>query len=106
MLLGKIVGTAIATIKYPGLEGVRLLVVQPLNKKLQPVGSLKVAADALLDAGYGQTVVLVRSREASLALAVKGTSTDLAVVGVIEDFTRDETNISYKLQTGYTQFNS
>ncbi|RME48933.1 MAG: ethanolamine utilization protein EutN [Caldilineae bacterium] len=104
MLLGKIVGTAVATIKYPGLEGVKLLVVQPLNKKLEPVGSLKVAADAFLRAGIGDVVVLVRSREASLALEVKGTPTDLAVVGIVEAVNRDERGQSYRLQPGYTPF--
>jgi len=104
MLLGKIVGTAVATIKYPGLEGVKLLVVQPLNKKLEPVGSLKVAADAFLRAGAGDVVVLVRSREASLALEVKGTPTDLAVVGIVETVNRDERGLSYRLQPGYTPF--
>ena len=104
MLLGKIVGTAVATIKYPGLEGVKLLVVQPLNKRLEPVGSLKVAADAFLRAGSGDVVVLVRSREASLALEVKGTPTDLAVVGIVETVNRDERGQSYRLLPGYTPF--
>ncbi|MFQ5578345.1 MAG: EutN/CcmL family microcompartment protein [Anaerolineae bacterium] len=104
MLLGKIVGTAIATIKNPGLVAVKLLVVQPLNKKLEPVGSLQVAADAALRAGTDDIVVLVRSREASLALDVKGTPTDLAVVGVAEAINRDETGAAYHLQPGVTNY--
>ncbi len=104
MLLGKIIGTAVATIKYPGLEGVKLLVVQPLNKKLQPIGPRKVAADASLSAGIGDIVVMVRSREASLALEVKGTPTDLAVVGIVETVDVDESGLSYTLKTGYTEF--
>ena len=104
MLLGKIVGAAVATIKHPGLVGVKLLVVQPLNKKLEPVGSLKVAADAARKAGIGDIVFLVRSRDASLALEVKGTPTDLAVVGVVEAVNLDEAGLSYELDYGYTQF--
>ena len=104
MLLGKIVGTAIATIKNTGLTGVKLLVVQPLNKKLQPVGTLKIAADAAQTAGVGDTVFLVRSRDASLALDVKDTPTDLAVLGIVETININETSLSYHLKPGYTEF--
>ena len=39
MLFGRVRGTAICTIKYRGTEGVKLLVVQPLNKRLEPIGN-------------------------------------------------------------------
>jgi ethanolamine utilization protein EutN len=67
MLLGRVKGKAICTIKYPGTEGYKLLVVQPLNKKLEPVGALQVAVD-IVHAGEGDLCVMVRSREATLAL--------------------------------------
>ena len=67
MLFGRVRGTAICTIKYPGTEGVKLLVVQPLNKKLEPIGILQVAAD-VVHAGPGDLCVMVRSREAALAM--------------------------------------
>jgi len=83
VFLGRIVGSAWATRKYPGLEGHKLLIVQPLNKHRQPVGRPRVAVD-VVDAGEGDTVFLVRSREASLALGRKGLPVDLAVVGIVE----------------------
>ena len=43
MLFGRVKGTAICTIKYPGTEGVKLLVVQLLNKKMEPLGILKLS---------------------------------------------------------------
>jgi microcompartment protein CcmK/EutM len=104
MLIGKIVGTAVATVKHPGLVGVKLLLVQTLNKKLEPIGSLKVAADAALRAGVGDIVFMVRSRDASLALETKGTPTDLAVVGVVDSVYVNETGLSYELADGNTQF--
>jgi len=45
----------------------KLLVVQPLNKHLEPVGPLQVAAD-VVQAGVGDLCLMARSREASLAL--------------------------------------
>ena len=38
MLLGRVVGHAVCTMKYADLDGVKLLTVQALNSKLEPVG--------------------------------------------------------------------
>ena len=78
MLFGRVHGTAVCTIKYPGTEGVKLLVVQPLDKHLKPLGGLQVAAD-VVEAGVGDLCVMVRSREAALAMRdVKFVPVDLA----------------------------
>jgi ethanolamine utilization protein EutN len=85
MLFGKVRGTAICTLKYEGTEGLKLLIVQPLNKRLEPVGGLQVAAD-VVDAGIGDLCVMVRSREASLALPlIKFVPIDLALIGIVDD---------------------
>jgi len=104
MLLGSVVGTAVATIKNPLLEGVKLLIVQLLNKKLEPIGAPKVAADAALQSGPGDIVVLVRSKDASFALEVPGAPVDLTVVAVVETISLEETGLSYTLAPGYSQF--
>src|SRR5512135_1104695 len=85
MLFGRVRGNAVCTIKYPGTEGLKLLVVQPLNKRLEPSGPLQVAAD-VVQAGPGDLCVMVRAREASLALPdVKFVPIDLALVGIVDD---------------------
>jgi hypothetical protein len=38
MLFGRVRGTAICTIKYPDLKGMKLLVVESLDRHLEPVG--------------------------------------------------------------------
>ncbi len=103
MLLGKIVGTAVATIKNPDLAGVKLLVVQPLNKFLEPIGNLQVAADAT-QAGYGDVVVMVRAREAALALETKFVPVDLAAIGVVDTVDIDPSIQDFELPLGYTKF--
>ena len=73
------------TLKYRGTEGLKLLVVQQLNKALEPIGHLQVAAD-VVDAGVGDLCVMVRSREAALAMPdVKFVPVDLALVGVVDE---------------------
>ncbi len=103
MFLGKIVGTAVATIKSPGLEGVKLLLVQPVNKFLEPSGNLQVAADAT-QAGYGDVVILVRAREAALALETTFVPVDLAAIGVVDTVDVDKSIQDFALSPGYTQF--
>ncbi|MGZ8849962.1 MAG: EutN/CcmL family microcompartment protein [Thermoanaerobaculia bacterium] len=46
MLLGRVIGQVVPCVVTPGLEGVPLLIVQPLDKMLKPKGKAIVAADA------------------------------------------------------------
>jgi len=105
VLFGMVKGTAVCTIKYPGTEGLKLLVVQPLDKHLQAVGALQVAADTV-QAGIGDLCVMVRSREASLALPdVKFVPVDLATVGVVDDLDiRPDDDFDFTLKPGWNQF--
>ncbi len=105
MILGRVVGSAVCTIKYMGTEGLKLLVVQPLNKRLEPNGPLQVAAD-VVDAGPGDVCVMVRSREAALAMPdVKFVPIDLALVGVINELeVRPDGEIDFTLRKGWARY--
>lgn len=84
MLFGRVHGTAVCTMKIAGTEGLKLFVVQPLNRKLEPVGALQVAAD-VVQAGTGDLCVMVRSREAALAMPeIRFVPVDLALVGIVD----------------------
>ncbi|MBI5879878.1 MAG: EutN/CcmL family microcompartment protein [Chloroflexi bacterium] len=85
MILARVIGTLVATIKYKGLEGVKFLLVQPLDKHLQPKGDVVVAADAVAMAGVGELVYVVAGREAAVALPVKFVPVDHAIVGIVDD---------------------
>ena len=85
MLFGRVRGTAVCTIKYPDLTGMKLLVVQPLDRDLEPAGPMQVAVD-VVQAGPGDLCVMVRSREAALALREhKFVPVDLALVGIVDE---------------------
>jgi ethanolamine utilization protein EutN len=101
MLFGVVQGTAVCTVKYPGTEGLKLLLVQPLNRKLEPVGPLQVAAD-VVRAGAGDLCVMVRSREAALALPdVKFVPIDLALVGIVDDLeVRPDGEFDFTMRSG------
>ena len=105
MLLGRVKGTAICTMKYPGMEGLKLLVVQPLNKKLEPIGAYQVAAD-IVDAGMDDLCVMVRSREAALALPdIKFVPVDLTLVGIVDQLeVRPDGEFDFTLKPGWVKY--
>ena len=105
MLFGRVKGSAVCTLKYPGTEGLKLLVVQPLNKKLEPVGGLQVAAD-VVEAGPGDLCVMVRSREAALAMPqVKFVPVDLALVGIVDQLdVHPDGEFDFTLKRGWQRF--
>jgi ethanolamine utilization protein EutN len=84
MYLGRVIGTVVATQKCEGLEGTKLLVVTPLNHRLERAGDDQVAVDTVR-AGRGDLVYLVGSREAALALDPSFVPVDAAVVGIVDD---------------------
>ena len=84
MQLARVEGTVVATIKSEGLDGVRFLIVQPLDKYQNPVGSTVVAADAVEMAGPGELVYFVSSREAAEAMPVRFVPVDHAIVGIVD----------------------
>ena len=83
MVLGRVIGVAVATRKYSGLEGAKLLVVQELTKELKPRGRPGVAVD-VAQAGVGDLVFLARKREAAVAYPIPDMPIDLTVVGVVD----------------------
>ena len=87
MHLGRVMGTVVASVKADGLDGVKMLIVQPLDKHEQDRGSPVVAADAVAMAGPGELVYFVSSREAAEALEERFVPVDHAIVGLVDEVT-------------------
>ncbi len=105
MLFGRVRGTAVCTIKYPELKGMKLLIVEPVNKHLKPTGPLQVAVD-VVQAGPGDLTVMVRSREAALAMDIhKFVPVDLALVGIVDELdVRPDGDFDLTLRDGTTKY--
>ncbi|MHA2298409.1 MAG: EutN/CcmL family microcompartment protein [Candidatus Hodarchaeales archaeon] len=87
MKLGKVIGNIVATVKDPGLERLRLLVVQGLDDDYQPIGNPFVAADGILTAGPGDIVYLVSKKEAAIAISKdKLIPIDECIVGYVDEY--------------------
>ena len=83
MYLGIVKGTVVAGRKAEGLAGTKLLLVQPVDEHQRPVGDVQVAVDTV-QAGEGDFVYLVGSREAALALDPFFVPVDAAIVGIVD----------------------
>ena len=83
MLLAKIVGTVVATRKDPRLVSCKLLVVRPMDPRGKADGNYLVAIDTV-DAGVGETVLIVSGSSARMAAGLKDCPVDAAIVGIVD----------------------
>ncbi len=88
MKLGRVTGTVVASVRYRGLEGIKFLIVQPLDARGEPVGRQVVAADGVAMAGPGELVTYVGSREAAQALPETFVPVDHAIVSIVDALER------------------
>ena len=84
MLLGRVIGQVVPCVVTPGLEGVPMLLVQPLDKTLKPKGKAVVAADSTRMAGPGELVSYEGGREAALALDPWYVPVDHAIIAIVD----------------------
>ncbi|HKO59777.1 MAG TPA: EutN/CcmL family microcompartment protein [Pyrinomonadaceae bacterium] len=83
MQLARVIGTVVSTVKNEALEGRKLLVVQSLNKNLEPAGKPLVAVDAV-GAGVGELVFWCRGKEASFPFKREDTPTDCTIIAIVD----------------------
>ena len=95
MFLGKVVGTVWSTKKTPDLEGVRFLVVHPIDLDKEPTRNIVVVADRL-GAGVGEVVMCAYGKAARTAVGDQEMAIEAAVIGIVdrvdvqEEFARSE----------------
>jgi microcompartment protein CcmK/EutM len=83
MLLARVVGTVVATHKDPRLVGNKLLIARPMDPRGKSEGHYLVAVDTV-DAGIGDTVLIVSGSSARMASGMKDCPIDAAIVGVVD----------------------
>jgi microcompartment protein CcmK/EutM len=83
VLLAKVVGTVVATRKDPRLVSNKLMVARAVDPRGQPEGHYLVAVDTV-DAGVGETVLIVSGSSARMASGLKDCPVDAAIVGIVD----------------------
>lgn len=83
MQLARVVGEVVATMKDANLDGITLLVVQPIAASGEDVGRPLVALDSV-GAGVGERVFYVRGKEASFPFHPVEPPSDAAIIGIVD----------------------
>jgi ethanolamine utilization protein EutN len=84
MYVGKVIGSVVSTVKNEALKGLKLLAVQVIENG-KP-GRIIIAADAIRVSGEGDSVYVVTSREAGLAVGSGLIPVDAAIVGIVDAY--------------------
>jgi ethanolamine utilization protein EutN len=84
MILAKIVGTVVATRKDERLLSNKLLIARPMDPRGKAEGAYLVAVDTV-DAGMGETVLIVSGSSARMAAGMKDCPVDAAIVGIVDN---------------------
>jgi ethanolamine utilization protein EutN len=88
MILARIIGTLVATRKDPRLEGKKLLICRPMDPDGNAEKGYLVAVDTV-EAGVGEQVLIVGGSSARMASGCKDTPVDAAIVGIVDQISRD-----------------
>lgn len=83
MILARIVGTVVATRKDERLVSSKLLIARPVDPHGKTEGTYLVAVDTV-DAGFGETVLIVSGSSARMASGLKDCPVDAAIVGIVD----------------------
>ncbi len=92
MLICKVLGNVVATLKHPAYEGHKILVVQRLDEEQEPTGESFLAVD-FVQAGGGDTVLVTPEGNASRQLFGDDTAPVHSVITAIVDHIQKEVTI-------------
>lgn len=84
MVLGKVIGTLVATRKEPTLEGCKLLVVRACDVDGKPNGGIAVAVDAV-GAGIGEVVLYCSGSSARQTTVTQNRPVDATIMAIVDE---------------------
>jgi microcompartment protein CcmK/EutM len=83
MIIAKIMGTAVASVKHDALRSTKILVACPADIKGDVTGDPFLAVD-LVGSGEGELVIISQGSSARLATNYKNSPVDAAIVGILD----------------------
>lgn len=96
MLIAKVVGTTVSTIKDEKLLGRKLLILRQTDEKGEPVGKPYVAVDTV-DAGTGDLVLTCAGSSARQTTITKDTPVDAVIMSIVDSLEVDGTVVFRKM---------
>lgn len=84
MVIAKVVGTVVSTVKHPAYQGYKLQMVQPLHLKGQTPDAVFLALDNV-QAGVGDTVLVMREGNSARQITqIKDAPIISMIVGILD----------------------
>lgn len=83
MIIGRVIGTVVATRKDERLRGNKLLLVRPITLQGEDENNYLVAVDTV-GAGFRERVLVVSGSSARMAEGMKDRPIDAAIIGIID----------------------
>lgn len=83
MLIARVVGTVVSTIKDEKMVGRKLLIVREVTTENQVVGKPLVAIDTV-DAGVDDVVLIAQGSSARQTFLTKDTPTDAVIMAIVD----------------------
>ena len=84
MVLGKVIGTLVASRKEPTLDGLTLLVVRACDVDGNPTGAIAVAVDAV-GAGIGEVVLYCAGSSARQTTVTQNRPVDATIMAIVDE---------------------
>jgi microcompartment protein CcmK/EutM len=88
MVLGKVIGTLVASRKEPTLEGLKLLVVRACDVDGNPNGAIAIAVDAV-GAGLGEVVLYCAGSSARQTQVTQNRPVDATIMAIVDSIAVD-----------------
>ncbi len=88
MLLGRVVGTLVATNKEPSLEGLKFLILRQLDIRGAEGSGYRVAADAV-GAGLGEVVLYATGSSARQTVVTDKRPCDAVIMAIVDSVAVD-----------------
>jgi microcompartment protein CcmK/EutM len=83
MIIAKVVGSAVATLKHSLLEGTKLLLICQADTAGNIIGQPLVAVD-VVGAGEGELVIVTQGSSARMAVSQSSSPVDAAIIGILD----------------------
>jgi len=86
MILGKVIGNVVSTVKAKGYESKKILIIQPVDPAGNPKGKTFLAIDAV-QAGVGDTVLIIEEGNSARAVIKEPDSLTVkaVVAGIVDE---------------------
>lgn len=94
MIIAKVVGSAVATLKHDLLKTTKLLLVRRADAEGNVTGEPFVAVD-LVGAGEGELVIVSQGSAARMATGQSSSPVDAAIVGILDSL-RFEGTVAFR----------